>query len=116
VRDFLLANSTMIIQDDSGVPLNDYNPKKWRFFPFGRYAGPIREFPRRYQPSYAELFRRSQPMDFGIGYRWRSYESNLLLSVKLPADGSGSVDATPPTEPSPRAKRPRDPADPRHAP
>ena len=110
VRNFLLANSATIIQDDSGIPLDDYNSKKWRFFPFGRYAGPIAEFPGRYQPAYAELFRRSQPMDFGIGYRWRSYESNLLLSVKLPADGSGSVDATP-AEPSSqipaRAKRPR---------
>jgi hypothetical protein len=84
VRDFLLANSSTIIQDDSGIPLGDYDPKKWRFFPFGRYAGPIAEFPGRYQPGYAELFRRSQPLDFGIGYRWRSYESNLLLSIKVP--------------------------------
>ena len=110
VRDFILANSATIIQDDSGIPLTAYNPRKWRFFPFGRYAGPIAEFPGRYQPAYDELFRRSQPMDFGIGCRWRSYESNLLLSVKLPADGSGSVDATP-AEPSSqipaRAKRPR---------
>jgi hypothetical protein len=84
VRDFLLANSATIIQDDSGIPFGDYDPKKWRLFPFGRYAGPIREFPGRYQPKYAELFRRSQPLDFGIGYRWRSYESNLLLSIKVP--------------------------------
>jgi hypothetical protein len=84
VRDFLLANSATIIQDDSGIPLAYYDPKKWRFFPFGRYAGPIAEFPGRYQPKYAELFRRAQPMDFGIGYRWRSFESNLLLSIKVP--------------------------------
>jgi hypothetical protein len=84
VRDFLLNNSASIIQDDSGIPLADYDPKKWRFFPFGRYAGPIAEFPGRYQQQYAELFRRAQPMDFGIGYRWRSYESNLLLSIKVP--------------------------------
>jgi hypothetical protein len=84
VRDFLLNNSATIIQDDSGIPLADYDPRKWRFFPFGRYAGPIAEFPGRYQPKYADLFRNSQPMDFGIGYRWRTYESNLLLSVKVP--------------------------------
>jgi len=84
VRDFLLANSATIIQDDSGIPLGNYDPAKWRFFPFGRYAGPIAEFPGRYQPKYAELFRRGQPMDFGIGYRWRSFESNLLLSIKVP--------------------------------
>ena len=74
VRDFLLANSATIIQDDSGIPLAYYGSKKWRFFPFGRYLGPIDEFPGRYQQSYAELFRRAQPMDFGIGYRWRTHE------------------------------------------
>ena len=97
VRDFLLANSATIIQDDSGIPLGNYNAKKWHFFPFGHYAGPIGEFPGRYQQSYAELFRRAQPMDFGIGYRWRTHDSNLLLSVK-----------TGPDEPLPRRmRRPR---------
>jgi hypothetical protein len=114
VRDFLLANSATIVQDDSGVPLTFYSPKKWRLFPFGRYAGPIAEFPGRYQEQYADLFRRAQPMDFGIGYRWRSYESNLLLSVRLPSDGSESVEATSSTEtprpaPPPRPRRPRPP-------
>ena len=115
VRDFILANSATIIQDDSGIPLGYYSPKKWQFFPFGRYAGPIAEFPSRYQQSYAELFRRAQPMDFGIGYRWRSYESNLLLSVRLPNDGSTTADATsstetaPPTPLKPRPRKPRPP-------
>jgi hypothetical protein len=118
VRDFLLANSATVIQDDSGIPLAYYSAKKWRFFPFGRYAGPIAEFPGRYQESYAELFRRAQPMDFGIGYRWRSYESNLLLSVRLPDDGSAipeatsSTDAPPPTPPRPRKPRPPAPVEP----
>jgi hypothetical protein len=115
VRDFILANSASIIQDDSGIPLAYYSPKKWRFFPFGHYAGPIAEFPGRYQEEYAELFRRAQPMDFGIGYRWRSHESNLLLSVRLPSDDAGSVDTTssaepPPPKPPRPHKPPRPPA------
>jgi hypothetical protein len=114
VRDFLLANSATIIQDDSGIPLVSYDPKKWRFFPFGRYAGPIAKFPGMYQQEYAELFRRSQPMDFGIGYRWRSFESNLLLSVRLPSDGPGHVDAAPSTEkPQVTPSRPKPPRPPR---
>ena len=114
VRDYILASSTTIIQDDSGVPLGYYSPGKWRFFPFGHYAGPIGEFPGRYQPSYAELFRRAQPMDFGIGYRWRTYESNLLLSVRLPDDGSAAPEATSSTEAPPprRARKPRPPPPP----
>ena len=116
VRDFLLAKSATIIQDDSGIPLGYYSPKKWRFFPFGRYAGPIAEFPGRYQESYAELFQRAQPIDFGIGYRWRSHESNLLLSVRTAADdatGADTTSATPAAEPAPpRPPRPRKPRPP----
>jgi hypothetical protein len=120
VRDFLLAQSATIIQDDSGIPLAYYGPKKWRFFPFGRYAGPIAEFPGRYQEQYAELFRRAQPMDFGIGYRWRSFESNLLLSVRIASDEAGTADATsstPAGEPlppkPPRPRKPHPPPQPR---
>jgi hypothetical protein len=55
-------------------------------------------------------------MDFGIGYRWRSYESNLLLAVRLASDESGGADAAavPSAEPAqpkpPRARGPRPPA------
>jgi hypothetical protein len=115
VRDWLLANSATILQDDSGIPLADYGARKWRFFPFGRYAGPISEFQGRYQQQYAELFTRAQPIDFGIGYRWRSHESNLLLSVRTAADEPATAETTsvaePVSAPKPvRAKKPRPPA------
>ena len=119
VRDFILANSATIIQDDSGIPLAYYGSKKWRFFPFGHYAGPIGEFSGRYQQSYAELFRRAQPMDFGIGYRWRTHDSNLLLAVRLgpdetpAADATASTDEPPPPKP-PRQRKPKPAPEPRH--
>jgi hypothetical protein len=114
VRTFILANSATIIQDDSGIPLAYYSSKQWRFFPFGRYAGPIEKFPTMYQERYAELFRRAQPIDFGIGYRWRTSETNLLLSVRLNPDEPLIADTTAATEPlperPPRARQPRPPA------
>ncbi len=114
VRGFILANSATIIQDDSGIPLAYYSSKMWRFFPFGRYAGPISKFPGAYQEQYAQLFRRAQPIDFGIGYRWRTYETNLLLSVRLNPDEPLAADATsstePPAEKPPRPSKPRPPA------
>jgi hypothetical protein len=116
VRDYILANSATVIQDDSGVPLTYYNAKQWRFFPFGRYLGPIGEFPGRYQQSYAELFRRAEPINFGVGYRWRTNESNLLLSVRLPNDGTTTAETTSSTEPPPPPPRPKKPKPPPQAP
>jgi len=110
VRNFLLNNSATIIQDDSGIPLSYYSAKKWRFFPFGRYVGPIDKFPGLYQQSYAALFRSAQPIDFGIGYRWRTHETNVLLSVRLADDGSPAIDAaTAAAQPPPPAQAPRRP-------
>jgi hypothetical protein len=95
VRDFLIAKSAALVQDDSGVPLHYYDPKKWELMPFGRYLGPIGVFPGRYQPAYAALFRNSRPIDFGIGYRWRSNESNLLLAIKKPEALEASAQPAP---------------------
>jgi hypothetical protein len=98
VRDFLLANSAVMIQDDSGIPLRYYDSKKWDLQPFGRYLGPIGVFPGRYQPQYAVLFRKSRPIDFGIGYRWHPHESNLLMAVKTTAESTAETSARPAAE------------------
>ena len=90
VRDFLLEHSATILQDDSGIPLVYFDPKKWRLQPFGRYVPPLSIFPRAYQPRMAELFRKATPIDFGLGYRWRKNESNLLLAQKLQTGTSES--------------------------
>jgi hypothetical protein len=95
VREFLLANSAMMVQDDSGIPLGYYDAKKWDLQPFGRYLGPIGVFPGRYQPQYAALFRKSHPIDFGIGYRWHSNESNLLLAKKTAGESAPDASARP---------------------
>src|SRR5262249_6326815 len=41
VRSFLLQNSATLLQDDTGVPFNYFEPAKWRLKPFGRYVTPI---------------------------------------------------------------------------
>jgi hypothetical protein len=82
VREFLLAQSAAMVQDDTGVPLALYDPQKWDLHPFGHYVGPIPIFRGMYQKKYATLFENSRPIDFGIGYRWRPNQSNLLLAVK----------------------------------
>ena len=80
VRKLLLNRSATIVQDDSGIPLTYFEATKWRVQAFGHYAGPIPMFANFYQPRMAELFRSASPLEFGIGYRWRKNESNLLLA------------------------------------
>jgi hypothetical protein len=84
IRSFLLDHSATILQDDSGIPVAYFDPAKWRLQPIGRYLGPIVVFPGDYQPKLADLFRKVTPIpiDFGIGYRWRKNESNLLLAQR----------------------------------
>ncbi len=84
IREFLLAQSNAVVQDDSGIPIRFFKPDEWQLRPFGRYLGPIGEFPGRYQRGLNDLFHRGNPprIDFGLGYRWRPNESNLLLAVK----------------------------------
>jgi hypothetical protein len=96
IREFLLANSGAMIQDDTGIPLTYYDPQKWELQPFGHYVGPIPVFRGMYQRKYAELFKHSQPIDFGIGYRWRPNQSNLLLAVKKPGVSASGRNAAPP--------------------
>lgn len=84
VRDFLLENSATITQDDSGVPLRFFDGQKWTLKPFGNYVGPISLFSGNYQAKLKELFVKAKAprIDFGIGYRWRPNETNLLLAIK----------------------------------
>jgi hypothetical protein len=84
LRTFILKQSALVLQDDSGIPISYFDSSKWELKPFGNYVGPIPLFRNRYQESLARLFRASdrKGIDFGVGYQWRRNSSNLLLAVK----------------------------------
>ncbi len=84
LREFLLANSRHIVQDDTGIPLKFFDTQTWDRQPHGDYNGPIRLFSKYYQSAMRKLFRSKErkPIDFGIGYRWRPNDSGLLLAVR----------------------------------
>jgi hypothetical protein len=107
VRAFLLNHSATLVQDDSGIPLAYFNAKKWELHPFGRYLGPIAEFPGRYQNNLGDLFRHSQPIDFGVGYRWRPHESNLMLARRKEVGSGEAIEATAEEPPVARPRKRR---------
>jgi hypothetical protein len=97
VRDYLLYHSVSILEDDSGIPIR-YFAHGWRLYPYGRYVGPIPLFGNSYQSQLNSVFGKGRPtpIDFGIGYRWRPNESNLLLAVR---DGTATALDIPPASP-----------------
>jgi hypothetical protein len=84
IRNFILAHSKRIVQDDSGIPLAYFSPDKWSLRLFGNYLGPIELFKQHYQPKLQELFAQSNPppLDFGFGYRWNYKEANLMVATR----------------------------------
>lgn len=83
VREFLLANSATLIEDDSGIPVHHFDPARWNLQPYGAYLGPIGLFPNSYQVKLRKLFQDNRkPLPFGIGYRYHPRESNLLVAIR----------------------------------
>ncbi len=84
VRDFLLARSATILQDNSGVPVSKFDPSRWTLRTYGRGMDPIGEFANYPQPMLKEFYRQHMqgPLDFGFGYRHRSNETGLLVAAR----------------------------------
>ena len=87
IRSFVLSQTRTIVQDDSGIPLRYFDRKVWDLYPFGAYHEPLDLFPEGRQTKLArEVFSKdkTRKIDFGLGYRWRPGESNLLMAIKKP--------------------------------
>lgn len=82
VRNFLLNNSRIIVQDDSGIPLRAF-PSGWRIDCYGRYV-PHPEFQKYWQPDLAALFERDQPSELGFafGYHWQKERGILMICTR----------------------------------
>jgi hypothetical protein len=95
VRNFLLERSRLLVQDDSGIPVARFDQARWQLRLFGHYSGPIGLFANRYQSKLAQLFDQGhvEPIEFGIGYRWRPQTSNLMLAVKTDAANDAAATA-----------------------
>jgi hypothetical protein len=84
VRNFLLDHSAAILQDDTGVPVILFKPEQWALQPFGTYTSPIGMFRGNYQSKLRGLYQTGKPIpiNFGVGYKFKVNQSNLLLAVK----------------------------------
>ena len=83
VRGFLLTHSATLVEDDSGIPVKDFDAAKWSLRYYGAYPGPIELFKQYQQPELAEFYRVSHAaaLPFGFGYRWHAAESSLIVAT-----------------------------------
>jgi hypothetical protein len=92
-RSFLLQNSRVIVQDDSGIPLRAFS-KGWKVDCYGRYVPHKGEFEKYHQPDLAALYAHDPPpppRGFAFGYHWQREDGILMLATRqalpvLPAE------------------------------
>jgi hypothetical protein len=78
VREFILATTDMVVQDDSGIPLRFFTGEKWGSAFYGTYDGPIKLFANRYQEDLRNAYATSgNKLEVGIGYDFQARTSNI---------------------------------------
>ena len=84
VREFLLARSKVIVQDDSGIPWHFFDDHKWNIRYCGHYLGPIDIFKTYWQPDLANAYAATVPasLEFGFGYEWQPGRSSLMIATR----------------------------------
>lgn len=85
VRDVVLEVSTVLVQDDTGVPYK-FLTRGWDVKFYGQYVQPIEIFRGAYQPDLDKAYKSNPPsqLPFQFGYHWRSQNSGLVIARKLP--------------------------------
>jgi hypothetical protein len=119
-RNFLLRTSSLILQDDSGLPFRSFLPGEWQIQLFGVYTDPLPIFKLKREPALEAAYRssvQSGALPFGAGYHVNPSDANLLLAVRnspqsVPPVPVIAADSAPPAvpafaSPTPRPKRVR---------
>ena len=83
LRQMILDDSSIVLQDDTGVPFR-YFDERWAARFFGRYEAPGSPFEERVQPALRSAFEQhgASALSFGIGYHVHPSRSNLLVASK----------------------------------
>lgn len=86
VRSFLIDTSSLVVEDDSGIPFRHFDPEQWKIKVFGEYAQPI--FSGYYQNDFRDAYAtraNAGPLPFGAGYQVFSDKANILVAARAAA-------------------------------
>lgn len=82
VRQLILDHTSIVLQDDSGIPYRFFADNSWQVQLYGSYTRPIPLFKDWYQKDLYKAYHeygQVKPLPFGIGYKYRRGESSLML-------------------------------------
>jgi len=84
IRELIVERSVAVVEDDSGVPFQWFEPSRWDLRVYGTYSGPINIFRHWMQDDLADAFEgpAAHPLPFGIGYKFKPGTSNLIVAVR----------------------------------
>jgi hypothetical protein len=84
INEWILAHSSVIVQDPSGIPMRGFPKDGWTFKFWGRNPTPIGLFKNKYEPALASAIKAapSLPLPFGFGYQHEPASSLLILAEK----------------------------------
>lgn len=83
LRQMILDDSAIVLQDDTGIPFRAFD-ERWAVRLFGRYEAPGAPYEERVQPALRAAYeqRGATALGFGIGYHVQPARSNLLVASK----------------------------------
>jgi hypothetical protein len=83
IRDYLLRNSSILVQDPSGIPYAEFQRYNWGLSLYGNYQSTLEIFTGCQQPDLAQAYRSGRhpvkPIDFGIGYLFQPSTTSLMV-------------------------------------
>ena len=87
IRDHIVKNSVLVVQDDSGIPFHYYTPDQWDAKLYGGYNEPYGQFRYLKQKDLKAAFdaQKATPLPMHIGYGYRRIESNLEVFTRKEA-------------------------------
>jgi len=85
VRDTVLEQSSVLLQDDTGVPYRLFDKSRWTMTFYGKYSRPISDFKYGFQKDLDVVYQQpgvARELPFSFGYHWREGTSSVMLAVR----------------------------------
>jgi len=82
LKEALLGQSEVVVQDDSGLPFKSFAKETWNMTFYGRYVGTLNGYKRFYQNDLRQQYRSnpSPALPFSFGYLPQG--ANLLIAQR----------------------------------